>query len=100
MTISFKTSDDDFDKISAIVDRAMREAVALDIDLGDRMALHMDITACHANGNPLDLQRFLDAPRSCFWHDIGGIRRHIDRQTGQLTDCFSPRMSARQPAEG
>lgn len=93
MAISFNAGRRDFGLILEIVNRAEQEARALDIDLGPRQALAMDITACHCNGNPLDLQGLLEAPSGDFWHDVGGIRRHIDRTTGQLGDCFSPRCS-------
>lgn len=53
--------------------------------------LVMDITACHANGTPLELQKLLDAPEFDFVHDVWGIHRHIDRTTGELGDCFLPR---------
>lgn len=51
----------------------------------------MDLEACHCTGCPLDLQKLLDAPDSDFGHDIFGIRRHMDRSTGELRDCFLPR---------
>ena len=56
------------------------------------MSLDMDITAAHLS-NPLALQMLLDADDENFFHDVGGITRHIDRQTGVLQDCFSPRFS-------
>lgn len=37
----------------------------------------------------------LDADRFNFAHDVGGIRYHLDRNTGELADCFRPRYSAR-----
>lgn len=58
--------------------------------------LVMDITAVHANGNPLRLTDLLSADAFNFSHDIGGIRNHLDRETGKLTQCFRPRFS--QPA--
>lgn len=39
----------------------------------------------------LDLQALLDADEANFLHDIGGIRRHLNHQTGELQDCFWPR---------
>ena len=51
----------------------------------------MDITAVHANGNPLRLQRLLDADKFNFAHDIAGIRNCLDRDTGKLNNCFEPR---------
>lgn len=53
----------------------------------------MDIEACHCSGNPLDLEKLLRAPDSDFGHDVFGIRRYLNRSTGELTQCFSPRCS-------
>ena len=55
--------------------------------------LMMDLEACHCNGNPLDLEGLLHAPDVDFFHDVNGIQYHIDRQTGELLSCFSPRSS-------
>jgi hypothetical protein len=54
------------------------------------LAWYMDLTAAH-NACPLDLDRLATAPELDFWHDVYGIARHIDRETGQLGDCFLPR---------
>lgn len=51
----------------------------------------MDLEACHCNGCPLDLERLRTFPDLDFAHDVFGIRRHINRTTGQLEDCFLPR---------
>jgi hypothetical protein len=58
------------------------------------MDMHMDITACHANGCPLKLQELADADDFNLAHDVFGISGHIDRDTGKLTDCFRPRFAA------
>ena len=94
MSISFDTSDKESDLIAKIVNRA--ESLALELDLPfDRMNLHMDVTACHANGCPLLLDQLLHAAEnSSFAHDVWGISRHIDRRTGKLTGCFLPRYAA------
>lgn len=60
----------------------------------DPLNLLMDLTACHSNGTPLDLEKLLKAPRFDFVHDLAGITHHIDRNTGKLTGCFVPRCSA------
>lgn len=62
----------------------------------DLLTMEMDIIACHLNGNPLDLEGLLDAENGDFGHDVFGIQRHIDRRTGELQDCFVPRMSQRE----
>lgn len=49
------------------------------------------IVACHGGSCPLRLQELLDAEANDFAHDILGIRRHLDRETGKLQDCFLPR---------
>lgn len=51
----------------------------------------MDLTACHCNGTPLDLESLLDAEDYEFMHDMNGIRNYIDRDTGKLEQCFQPR---------
>lgn len=59
------------------------------------MTCEMDLTACHANCNRLDLDRLMLADDFNFLHDVAGIRRHINRETGELMDCFVPRYSRR-----
>lgn len=63
-----------------------------------RQNLLMDLTACHGNGTPLDLDKLLAADEFNFLHDVEGISRKIDRDTGRLTDCFLPRCAAKVPA--
>jgi hypothetical protein len=84
----FLASKKERELIAKIVARAKHEWPKL-----DTMCLHMDLVATNANGNPMDFQKLLDAPRLDFVHDITGINRHIDRMTGGLKDCFSPRCS-------
>ena len=48
----------------------------------------MDLTACHLNGCPLDLPKLMNARDSDFGHDVLGIRRYINRTTGQLEEQF------------
>ena len=51
----------------------------------------MDVEATHCNGTPLKLQDLLETDNFNFAHDVFGIARHIDRGTGKLKNCFSPR---------
>lgn len=60
----------------------------------DPLDTEMDLIACHANGNPLRLSDLLMAAQGDFLHDIMGISRHLDRDTGKLTGFFRPRFSA------
>ena len=60
----------------------------------DPVAVAMDVSACHLNGCPLRLPELLAADNGNFAHDIGGIARHLDRETGELQDDFLPRFAA------
>jgi hypothetical protein len=98
--VSFSVSDTDRALITKIVDRALdiisRDRPLAKRDRADRrLNLRMDLEACHANGNPLDLAKMADADDFNVMHDVGGISRHIDRDTGKLLDFFSPRCSLR-----
>ena len=84
--INWHTSKEDHETICKIVDRA-------GVRGNDHRMLFMDLTACHANGNPLDLQAMLAGDDLDFSHDIYGIQRHINRTNGQLEDCFLPRFA-------
>jgi hypothetical protein len=53
----------------------------------------MDIEAVHMIC-PLRLAELASAPDPHWTHDIAGIRRHLDRETMQLTDGFTPRYVA------
>ncbi len=75
-----------------IAKRAVVMAKELGIQYDYQTAL-MDIDACHCNGNPLKLGSLLAADDFNFSHDVFGIRRHLDRTTGKLLNCFVPRCS-------
>lgn len=60
-----------------------------------RIDAMLDVSACHLNGCPLDLERLLSADDFNFIHDVSGIHRHLNRVTGELADCFRPRFAAR-----
>ncbi len=77
----------------SIAKRAVKMAKQLGIDY-DVMTADMDISATHVNGCPLKLAELRDADDFNFSHDVFGIRRHLNRETGQLEDCFLPRFSA------
>lgn len=82
-----------------IVARAVRLAKAHGQKL-DGLSIHMDLTACHANGCPLDLKRLLAADDFNFSHDVLGIERHMCRDTGQLKDHFLPRFASKTQEAG
>jgi len=91
---SFDTTREEFDLIQKIVDRSMGLHTARRYDQWTRMDMHMDLAAVHANGNPLRFEALLAADDFNFAHDILGIRRNLDRDTGKLENEFSPRFSA------
>lgn len=86
MAVKFNATAEDREKIQRIAKRAA--ALWSDYDV---MTAEMDVTACHLNGCPLDLDRLLGADVFNFGHDMFGINSHLDRRTGKLTDCFVPR---------
>lgn len=69
-------------------------------DMPPRVSMMMDLEACHCNGCPLDLAGLLQAPRDFdFMHDVAGIFRHLNRNTGELKGLFQPRYAARTPVQ-
>jgi hypothetical protein len=56
----------------------------------------MDLLATHANGCPLDFEKLVGFDDFNFAHDVFGIRRHLERETGQLLHCFLPRCARPQ----
>jgi uncharacterized protein DUF6874 len=93
--VSFNVGRSEADIIRKIAARAVAEAQRNGVQYS-MMTATMDITATHANGNPLKLQELLEADAVTFAHDVFGIRHHIDRDTGQLKNCFVPRLSVPQ----
>ncbi len=87
--IKWPTKKEEMRTIEKIVDRAKNKYNEI-----DRLSLSMDIGACHANGNPLNLSELLEADDLNFFHDVFGIMKHLNRKTGKLEDFFSPRFSA------
>lgn len=81
---------------SKIAKRAVKE---LGEDTDKTAHLVMDITATHTSGCKLKLQELLDAPLGDFLHDVCGIHKHLNRETGKLEDCFLPRYAANEPEE-
>ena len=90
--VSFSTSKEERTLIDLVIDRLERIQPIPD----RRMTFVMDITACHANGNPLRLHDLLDADEFNFMHDVMGIHHNIDRRTGKLMNHFLPRFSQPQ----
>lgn len=90
---SFKCAASDRAVITKICERYENTTGATEDPNYERINLDMDLTACHANGCPLDFEKLLLFPDFDFFHDLHGISRHIDRTTGELKDFFLPRCS-------
>jgi len=75
------------------IQRIARRAPAIFPGGIDHMSLTMDLGAAHL-ACPMRLAELADADDFNFAHDVGGIMRHLDRNTGELTDCFTPRYAA------
>jgi len=75
------------DTISAILKRMRAELSGVTIGGLD---LVMDLTVCHNKGH-VDLPTLLATDTGTLAHDLSGIVRHLDRGTGEMTDCFVPR---------
>jgi len=86
--VSFEATPEEFQAMRAIAVRSRKVLTGENARYGDTA---MDLSACHANGCPLDFEKLLAAPDFDFIHDVLGIRRHLDRATGNLMDCFVPR---------
>ena len=54
--------------------------------------ISMDLSACHVT-NPLRLADLHAADNFNLLHDVGGIDRHLNRETGEIEGHFSPRFS-------
>lgn len=92
--ISFHVRRDEMELIDRIASRALNLAVFHRIP-HKKHDFSMDITCVHANGNPLRLRELLEADEFNFAHDVFGIYRHLNRETGELENCFRPRFSSR-----
>lgn len=79
-------------QIDVIAERAVALAHTHGIEY-DKLSAMMDINAVHSNGCPLRLDELAAAEPAHFAHDVLGIRRHIDRETGKLGDFFRPRFA-------
>lgn len=97
MAIKFNVTDAERDLIIKIAHRADKELFG-NRQQYDQKVLDtvMDLSACIAQGVPLRLDELLEADKFNFAHDVYGIRRHINRKTGKLENCFLPRFYRRE----
>lgn len=76
-------------KICRVIKRAMKMDPK-----ADAISWEMDLEVVQ-DATPLDLDRLLAADDFNFAHDVFGIRRHLNRATFQLENCFEPRCGRR-----
>ena len=81
-----KLTHSDLAKVNQAVDRALEllpwESMKMD--------LHMDLTASVIQGH-INLDKLLTFDDSNFIHDVVGVVQHLNRQTGEMMNCFLPR---------
>lgn len=80
--------------LEAVLNRAARDFTANGWEF-DRLHHAMDLLATHANGCPLDFAAMAEGRLADLAHDLGGIRKHLDRETGKLGGFFLPRFAKR-----
>jgi hypothetical protein len=88
--LNFKCSKEEHKQIITIAKRAIKLSEKNDITYSMTDCI-MDITATHCNGTKINLKKLIEFNDSNFGHDVYGIRRYIDRNTGKLTNNFLPR---------
>lgn len=81
--------------IAQIADRAVHLYASHDVRV-ERLDILLDISTCHFKAVPLRLDDLLYADDVNFAHDVGGINRHLNRDTYELMDGFSPRFHQRR----
>lgn len=62
----------------------------------DEGATAMNIVAVHISGCRLDLLGLLEARSFDLFHDVFGIGVHLNKETGQLENCFLPRYAEKE----
>lgn len=85
--IQFHLDEADVPHVKKILDRAHQMGLFKD----DQTSHYMDLSACNANGTPLNFEKLAEADDFTLTHDFCGIWRHMDRQTGRLAGFFRPR---------
>ena len=90
MAISWRVSKADAWLINQIAHRTVAAAKERGVDY-DVRDIEMDLVAVHANAGGLRLADLAASSAADFAHDVFGIRRYLDRNTGKLMGHFCPR---------
>lgn len=93
---SFDIPKEDIELIAKIMDRLSDYCNQHDIYTFVRTFAQMDLTATHANGCPMDLEKLLAADDFEFQDDLNGITLHLNRETGKLMDGFVPKFAVKE----
>lgn len=91
--VSFKASKRERQLAREIAARAVALAAKHGTRL-DQRDTEMDLIATHANGCRMNFPKLHAAYDFNLSHDVFGIRRHLNRATGELENCFLPRCHA------
>jgi hypothetical protein len=89
--LQFNSNSRELELMSQIADRAIAFAHEMGYDWYRKEDLMMDLNAFHTNAYKLDLEGLLAADLGDFGHDVFGINKYIDHDTGKTTECFVPR---------
>lgn len=96
MTIDFTKLDEAETRlVHEIAKRAAEQHFTIGRSLLD---WHMDVHATHSIC-PLKLEELSKAPTGDFDHDLVGIYQHLDRDSGEMSDCFVPRLAKPEPVK-
>lgn len=88
--LSFHVEQEQYQNMFDCAQRAIKLAEKYDL-VYNLQSAEMDLSACHANGQPLDFKKLLAFDDGNFGHDVFGIRRHLNRQTGHVEGFFLAR---------
>lgn len=95
MPITFTVTKADQKYLEAILKRSRQERHDQ-----DPVNTLMCLTACHANGCRLDLERLLNSPKPDFFYDMNGICTYLNKLTGKIdAKNFWPRSAIRSLPE-
>ncbi len=89
MSLSLSVPHADKALIAAVSHRAQAYAATQGIAV-DLLEVQRDFTACHANGNPLDLPRMMADEDRTLWHAASFLAWHMDPHTGQIVSNYRP----------
>jgi len=79
-------------KDTAIINKIVNRAITSGFAWDDKISLQMDITAAHI-ASKLKLKELFDADDFNFGHDIHGIQKNINRDSGEMENFFLPRFT-------